>query len=57
MKKLCVLMGALFALSVHGVGTAADAEMRQPEQDVQPETLMPAEPVQPADEHPSHMRG
>ena len=50
MKRLCVLMGALFALSVHGVGTAADAEMRQPEQDVQQEALMSAERVQSADE-------
>lgn len=50
MKKLCVLMGALLALSVHGVGTAADAEMRQPEQDVQQEALMSAERVQSADE-------
>ena len=50
MKKLCVLMGALFALSVHGVGIAADAEMWQPGRDVQQEALMPAERVQSADE-------
>ena len=50
MKKLCVLMGALFALSVHGVGTAADTEMRQSGRDVQQEALMPAERVQSADE-------
>ena len=51
MKKLCVLVGsALFVLSVHGVGVAADAGMRQPEQDVKQTALMPAERVQSADE-------
>ncbi len=51
MKRLCILMGsALFALSVHGVGTAADAEMWQPGRDVQREAVMPAERVQSAGE-------
>ena len=51
MKKLCILVGsALFALSVQGVGAAADAQMCRPEQDVQQTALMPAERVQSADE-------